>query len=68
MLSLHSKNLNKIRILTSFKVIHNIILILFRKVNLDNINYVIIVNNVIIDTYYAEAMENFSNICYANVQ
>ena len=50
------------------KIMHYfIILILFRMVNLDNTNYVNIVDNVIIMLIMLKQWRKFSNICYINV-
>ena len=51
-----------------FKTIHYFIfLISFTMINLDNTNYVTIVDNVIIMLIMLKQWRNVSNICYANV-
>ena len=58
----------KIKILPKFKIIHYfIILILFTMINLENTNYVTIVDEVIFMFIMLKQWRDFSNICYANV-
>ena len=51
-----------------FKTIHYfIVLISFRMINLDNTNYITIVDNVVIRLIMLKQWRNVSNICSANV-